>query len=300
MRSSCERIVVRCNHAQLQPVAISSGRRLPSTVSPRGPPRDRPDRCQRSRRPHRREPRRPAHGAAARRPARDRLGPHRGDHRHHEHDRGGRDGRCGPRRAAPRRLRSQPRPRRRARAPRPRCRARWRDASHRRSPDARPSAGRGSCRARPMRSGWARSTRSAMARSSSPSGLAAIAFGALLPEWLDPLMGRIVGFTLVALGLWVMYSIYRYARAGERFRLRSRWMIVFDVDALWLAPVPGAPPRPRARRAARDELVRRADLVRGRDDPRDRRRDRDPGPADRRGRWRVERRASASRCCSPS
>ena len=41
-------------------------------------------------------------------------------------------------------------------------------------------------------------------------------------------MGRIVGLTLVALGLWVMYSIYRYARAGERFRLRSRWMIVFD------------------------------------------------------------------------
>ena len=25
-----------------------------------------------------------------------------------------------------------------------------------------------------------------------------------------------------------MYSIYRYARAGERFRLRSRWMLVFD------------------------------------------------------------------------
>jgi high-affinity nickel-transport protein len=59
-------------------------------------------------------------------------------------------------------------------------------------------------------------------------GLAAIAFGALLPGWLDPLMGRIVGLTLVALGLWVMYSIYRYARAGERFRLRSRWMLVFD------------------------------------------------------------------------
>jgi hypothetical protein len=59
-------------------------------------------------------------------------------------------------------------------------------------------------------------------------GLAAIAFGALLPDWLDPIMGRIVGVTLVALGLWVMYSIYRYARAGERFRLRSRWMLVFD------------------------------------------------------------------------
>ncbi len=59
-------------------------------------------------------------------------------------------------------------------------------------------------------------------------GIAALTFGALLPDWLDPLMGRIVGVTLVALGLWVMYSIYRYARAGERFRLRSRWMLVFD------------------------------------------------------------------------
>lgn len=59
-------------------------------------------------------------------------------------------------------------------------------------------------------------------------GLAALAFGALLPDWLDPVMGRVVGVTLVALGLWVMYSIYRYARAGETFRLRSRWMLVFD------------------------------------------------------------------------
>jgi high-affinity nickel permease len=59
-------------------------------------------------------------------------------------------------------------------------------------------------------------------------GLAAIAFGALLPDWLDPIMGRIVGFTLVALGLWVLYSVYRYASAGETFRLRSRWMLVFD------------------------------------------------------------------------
>ena len=59
-------------------------------------------------------------------------------------------------------------------------------------------------------------------------GLAALTFGALLPDWLDPLMGRVVGLTLVALGLWVMYSIYRYARAGEAFRLRSRWMRVVD------------------------------------------------------------------------
>ncbi len=48
-------------------------------------------------------------------------------------------------------------------------------------------------------------------------GVAALAFGALLPDWLDPLMGRIVGLTLVGLGLWVMYSVYRYARGGEAF-----------------------------------------------------------------------------------
>jgi high-affinity nickel permease len=59
-------------------------------------------------------------------------------------------------------------------------------------------------------------------------GIAALAFGALLPDWLDPIMGRIVGFTLMALGFWVLYSVYRYARAGEPFRIRSRWMLVFD------------------------------------------------------------------------
>jgi cytochrome c biogenesis protein CcdA len=59
-------------------------------------------------------------------------------------------------------------------------------------------------------------------------GLAAIAFGALLPDWLDPIMGRVVGLTLVLLGVFVLYSVYRYARAGESFRIRSRWMLMFD------------------------------------------------------------------------
>ncbi len=59
-------------------------------------------------------------------------------------------------------------------------------------------------------------------------GIAALSFGAILPDWLDPIMGRVVGLTLVALGVWVLYSVYRYARGGESFRLRSRWMLVFD------------------------------------------------------------------------
>ena len=41
-------------------------------------------------------------------------------------------------------------------------------------------------------------------------------------------MGRIVGLTLVGLGIWVLYSVYHFARVGGSFRLRSRWMLVFD------------------------------------------------------------------------
>jgi high-affinity nickel-transport protein len=59
-------------------------------------------------------------------------------------------------------------------------------------------------------------------------GLAALLFGALLPEWVDPIMARVVGITLLVLGVWVFYSLYQYARHGRAFRLRSRWMLVFD------------------------------------------------------------------------
>jgi high-affinity nickel-transport protein len=41
-------------------------------------------------------------------------------------------------------------------------------------------------------------------------------------------MGRVVGLTLVLLGLFVFVSLYNYARHGSEFRLRSRWMLVFD------------------------------------------------------------------------
>ena len=59
-------------------------------------------------------------------------------------------------------------------------------------------------------------------------GLAALAFGLVLPEWLDPIMGRVVGLTLLFLGIWVFISLYQYLRHGQAFRLRSRWMLVFD------------------------------------------------------------------------
>jgi high-affinity nickel permease len=59
-------------------------------------------------------------------------------------------------------------------------------------------------------------------------GLLALQFGALLPDWVDTVMGPIVGVTLVFLGVWVFVSLYQYARHGHEFRLRSRWMLVFD------------------------------------------------------------------------
>src|SRR4051812_17668072 len=59
-------------------------------------------------------------------------------------------------------------------------------------------------------------------------GAAALILGATLPDWVDPIMGRVVGLTLLVLGIWVFVSLYNYARHGEAFRLRSRWMLVFD------------------------------------------------------------------------
>ena len=59
-------------------------------------------------------------------------------------------------------------------------------------------------------------------------GLLALLFGALLPDWVDTVMGPVVGATLVFLGIWVFVSLYQYARHGREFRLRSRWMLVFD------------------------------------------------------------------------
>jgi high-affinity nickel-transport protein len=58
-------------------------------------------------------------------------------------------------------------------------------------------------------------------------GLAALLLGAALPAWIDPIMGRVVGLTLVFLGVYVFVMLYQYARYGGEFRLRSRWMLVF-------------------------------------------------------------------------
>ena len=56
-------------------------------------------------------------------------------------------------------------------------------------------------------------------------GLIAIALGRRLPSWADAIMGRIVGWTLVLLGAYIVYSL---VRDRGRFRMRSRWMLVLS------------------------------------------------------------------------
>jgi hypothetical protein len=58
-------------------------------------------------------------------------------------------------------------------------------------------------------------------------GLVAILAAEFLPSWIDPIMGRVVGATLVLLSVYLFYSLYGYFRGGAEFRLRSRWMLIF-------------------------------------------------------------------------
>ena len=60
-------------------------------------------------------------------------------------------------------------------------------------------------------------------------GILALLVGAVLPEWVDPILQKVVGVTLVLLGAWVIYSVIQYARGNGEFRMRSRWMLVFDL-----------------------------------------------------------------------
>lgn len=53
-------------------------------------------------------------------------------------------------------------------------------------------------------------------------GLAVLA-GQRIPESLDEVMGRIIGATLIVLGIYVVYSLVRFGRDAQ---LRSRWMLV--------------------------------------------------------------------------
>jgi high-affinity nickel-transport protein len=62
-------------------------------------------------------------------------------------------------------------------------------------------------------------------------GIVAVLIGQELPESVDAAMGRVVGVTLIALGVYVFVSLIRH---GREFRMRSRWMLVFaGVRSAW-------------------------------------------------------------------
>lgn len=54
-------------------------------------------------------------------------------------------------------------------------------------------------------------------------GSLAVLLGQRIPESLDEAMGRVIGATLIVLGIYVVYSLVRFGRDAQ---LRSRWMIV--------------------------------------------------------------------------
>jgi hypothetical protein len=56
-------------------------------------------------------------------------------------------------------------------------------------------------------------------------GLAAIVLAQRLPAGVDAVMERLVGATLVILGCYVFYAVFRH---GRDFRMRSRWMLMFS------------------------------------------------------------------------
>lgn len=56
-------------------------------------------------------------------------------------------------------------------------------------------------------------------------GVVAILLGDLLPADIDVVVERIVGLTLLVLGIYVFYALIRH---GRDFQMRSRWMLIFS------------------------------------------------------------------------
>jgi high-affinity nickel permease len=68
-------------------------------------------------------------------------------------------------------------------------------------------------------------------------GVCALYFAAVLPAWIDPFMERLVGCTLILMGVWVCVSLLRHSQGKEEFRFQSRWMLVLALAAnarMWL------------------------------------------------------------------
>jgi len=57
-------------------------------------------------------------------------------------------------------------------------------------------------------------------------GVIAMTFSVLLPNWIDPIMEKIVGATLLLFGLYIVYCLCLFCFGKQHFRLQSRWMLL--------------------------------------------------------------------------
>lgn len=59
-------------------------------------------------------------------------------------------------------------------------------------------------------------------------GLAAMVFSVVLPAWIEPIMQRVVGATLLLFGAYISYSLWQFSLGKQDFRMRSRWMLLLN------------------------------------------------------------------------
>lgn len=60
-------------------------------------------------------------------------------------------------------------------------------------------------------------------------GLCALYFAAILPHWIDPLMERMVGLTLVVLALWLFYTLFVSIKNNSNEAIPSRGLLLIDL-----------------------------------------------------------------------
>lgn len=56
-------------------------------------------------------------------------------------------------------------------------------------------------------------------------GLLLLLVGQSIPESIDAIFGKIIGLTLILLGFYLLFSIFKNR---QNFKIKSKWMLVFD------------------------------------------------------------------------
>ncbi|MBA4027511.1 MAG: hypothetical protein C0473_04640 [Cyanobacteria bacterium DS3.002] len=60
-------------------------------------------------------------------------------------------------------------------------------------------------------------------------GLCALLFSAILPSWIDPLIEKLVGASLIFLGSWMLYCLFRKAQNNNSLAIPSRGRLLLDL-----------------------------------------------------------------------